>query len=179
MIISSERLVEFTVFLHLNPTHKREVEELKNLVKKFKINWDRSTLYVHAKLRSLLKSLPTETSTIEREGLDDARMDYILAKLDIKEGLKAKFFLNLLGLCESDGDNVLVFSHYLQLLKFFERLAVKIKGSTLGKELFVIIGDSSSEIREWSIDCFNTSRVGRFLFRSVKACGERISLYKI
>ncbi|KAL7202529.1 hypothetical protein ACSBR1_034076 [Camellia fascicularis] len=159
MIISKERLVDFTVFLHLGPTHKREVEELKNLVKKFKISWDGSTLYMHAQLRSLLKSSPTDTSTREREGLDDARMDHILEKLVIREGLKAKFFLNLLGLDESSDEKVLVFSHYLQPLKFLERLAMKVKCSTLGKELFVITGDSNSEIREWSIDCFNTPKL--------------------
>ncbi|KAL7172889.1 hypothetical protein ACSBR2_032373 [Camellia fascicularis] len=137
MIISRERLVDFSIFLHLSPTHKREVEELKNLVKKFNITWDGSTLYVHAQLRSLLKSSPTDTSTIEREGLDDAWMDHILEKLDIREGLKANFFLNLLGLCELGGEKVLVFSHYLQPLKLLERLAMKVKGSTLGKELGV------------------------------------------
>ncbi|KAL7217129.1 hypothetical protein ACSBR1_028942 [Camellia fascicularis] len=88
-------LVDFTVFLHLSPTHKLEVKELKNLVRKFKISWDRTTLYVHPQLRSLLKSSPTNTPTREKKGLDDARMDHILEKLDIREGLKAKFFLNL------------------------------------------------------------------------------------
>ncbi|CAL5377130.1 unnamed protein product [Camellia sinensis] len=169
-------LVDFTVFLHLSPRQKREVEELKNLVRKFKISSDGSALYVHPQLRSLLKSSPRDTSTREREGLDDARMDQILEKLDIREGVKAKFFLNLLGLCESGDEKLLVFSHYLQPLKFLERLAMKVKGWTLGKEMFVITGDSSSEIREWSMDRFNTSPDARVFFGSVKACGEGISL---
>lgn len=169
-------LVDFTVFFHLSPRQKREVEELKNLVRKFKISSDGSALYVHPQLRSLLKSSPRDTSTREREGLDDARMDQILEKLDIREGVKAKFFLNLLGLCESGGEKLLVFSHYLQPLKFLERLAMKVKGWTLGKEMFVITGDSSSEIREWSMDRFNTSPDARVFFGSVKACGEGISL---
>ncbi|KAL7259890.1 hypothetical protein ACSBR1_005701 [Camellia fascicularis] len=116
-------------------TTVREVEELNNLVKKLNITWDGSTLYVHAQLRSLLKSSPTDTSTTEREGIDDARMDHILEKLDIREELKANFFLNLLGLSELGGEKVLVFSHHLQLLKLLVRLAMKVKSSTLGKEL--------------------------------------------
>lgn len=130
-------LVDFSAFLHLSPTTVREVEELNNLVKKFNITWDGSTLYVHAQLRSLLKSSPTDTSTTETEGIDDARMDRILEKLDIREGLKANFFLNLLGLSESGGEKVMVFSHHLQPLKLLVRLAMKVKGSTLGKELGV------------------------------------------
>ncbi|KAL7186914.1 hypothetical protein ACSBR2_028598 [Camellia fascicularis] len=103
-------------------------------------------------------------------------MDQIIEKLDIR-GVKAKFFLNLLGLCESGGEKLLVFSYYLHALKFLERLAMKVKGWTLGKEMFVITDDSSYEIRVWSMDCFNTSPDAQVFFGSVKACGAGISLY--
>ncbi|XP_057500064.1 protein CHROMATIN REMODELING 35-like isoform X1 [Actinidia eriantha] len=165
-------LVDFTVLLNLSPRQKNEVEELKKLGGKFKISSDGSALYVHPQLRSLLKN----SSTKERDGPDDAKMDQILEKLDVKEGVKAKFFLNLLGLCESSGEKLLVFSQYLQPLKFLERLAMKVKGWSLGKEIFVITGDSSSESREWSVDRFNTSPDARVFFGSIKACGEGISL---
>ncbi|XP_057496871.1 protein CHROMATIN REMODELING 35-like isoform X2 [Actinidia eriantha] len=165
-------LVDFTVFLTLSPTQKHEIQELRKLNWKFKISSDGSALYVHPQLRNLLKISPTR----EREGLEDAKMDQILEKLDVREGVKAKFFLNMLGLCESGGEKLLVFSPYLQPLKFLERLAVKVKGWSLGKEIFVITGDSSSEIREWSMDRFNTSPDARVFFGSIKACGEGISL---
>ncbi|PSS26031.1 Protein CHROMATIN REMODELING like [Actinidia chinensis var. chinensis] len=165
-------LVDFTVFLTLSPTQKHEIQELRKLNWKFKISSDGSALYVHPQLRNLLKISPTR----EREGLEDAKMDQILEKLDVREGVKAKFFLNMLGLCESSGEKLLVFSPYLQPLKFLERLAVKVKGWSLGKEIFVITGDSSSEIREWSMDRFNTSPDARVFFGSIKACGEGISL---
>ena len=84
---------------------------------------------MHAQLRSLLKSSPTDTSTTETEGIDDAQMDHILEKLDIREGLKANFFLNLLGLFESGGEKVLVFSHRLRPLKLLERTAIKLRAS--------------------------------------------------
>ncbi|PSS19109.1 Protein CHROMATIN REMODELING like [Actinidia chinensis var. chinensis] len=165
-------LVDFTVYLTLSPTQKHEIQELRKLNRKFKISSDGSALYVHPQLRNLLKISPTR----EREGLEDAKMDQILEKLDVKDGVKAKFFLNMLGLCESGGEKLLVFSPYLQPLKFLERLAVKVKGWSLGKEIFVITGDSSSEIREWSMDRFNTSPDAKVFFGSIKACGEGISL---
>ena len=123
------RLLDFSEFLHLPLTTVRELEELNNFVKKLSITCDGSTLYVHAQLRSLLKSSPTDTSTTETEGIDDARMDHILEKLDVREGLKANFFLNLLGLSESGGEKVLVFSHRLRPLTLLERPAIKLRAS--------------------------------------------------
>lgn len=158
-------LVDFTVFLNLSSTQKREVEQLKLLNRKFKISSDGSALYVHPELRYHLKN----NGSRERDGIDDAKMDKILENLDFKEGVKAKFFLNLLGLCESGGEKLLVFSPYLQPLKFLERLAVKVKGWSPGKEIFVITGDSTSENREWSMDHFNTSPDARVFFGSIKA----------
>ena len=122
-------LVDFSEFLHLTLTTVREVEELNNFVKQLNITWDGSTLYVHAQLRSLLKISPTDTSTTETEGIDDARMDHILEKLDIRQGLKANFFLNLLGLSDSGGEKVLVFSQRLRSLKLLERPAIKLRAS--------------------------------------------------
>ncbi|XAR59584.1 DNA helicase [Bertholletia excelsa] len=165
-------LVDFTVFLNLTPRQKHEAEELKKLARKFKISSDGSALYVHPKLRQLLKN----TNSRERDGLDDAKMDQLLEQLDVREGVKAKFFLNMLRLCESSGEKLLVFSPYLQPLKFLERLAVKVKGWSLGREIFVITGDSSSENREWSMERFNTSPDARVFLGSIKACGEGISL---
>ncbi|KAI8533035.1 hypothetical protein RHMOL_Rhmol11G0264900 [Rhododendron molle] len=165
-------LVDFTVLLDLSPRQKLEVEDLKKIGKKFKISSDGSALYVHPQLRYPLK----KSSCRERERPDDTEMDQLLEKVEVREGVKAKFFLNLLGLCESGGEKLLVFSQYLQPLKFLERLVVKVKGWSLGKEIFVITGDSNSENREWSMDCFNTSADARVFFGSIKACGEGISL---
>lgn len=164
-------LVDFTVFLSLSPQQKKEVLDLKLYNRKFKISADGSALYVHPKLRQLVKTTPKE-----REGLDDSKMDEFLENLDVREGVKAKFFLNMLSLCESSGEKLLVFSPYLQPLKFLERLAVKTKGWGLGREIFVITGDSTSETREWSMDRFNNSPDARVFFGSIKACGEGISL---
>ncbi|KAF2301897.1 hypothetical protein GH714_030254 [Hevea brasiliensis] len=61
-------------------------------------------------------------------------------------------------------------------LKFLERLTVKVKGWLLGREIFVISGESSSDHREWSMERFNNSTEAKVFFGSIKACGEGISL---
>lgn len=164
-------LIDFTIFLNLTPSQKHELEDVKNLVRRFTISSHGSALYLHPKLKALLKN-----SSSREQSIDDVRVDQLLENIDMREGVKAKFFLNLIGLCESAGEKLLVFSQYLPPLKFLERLAVKEKGWSMGKELFVITGDSKSEEREWSMDCFNNSPDARVFFGSIKACGEGISL---
>ncbi|KAL2460103.1 SNF2 domain-containing protein/helicase domain-containing protein [Abeliophyllum distichum] len=163
-------LVDFAVFLQLSPWQKVEVRELKNLARKFKINAEGSAIYVHPQLKTLSKNSGV------KDRVDEEKIDGILEKLDEREGVKAKFYLNLLQLCESCGEKLLVFSQYLLPLKFLERLTVKMKGYRLGNEMFMITGDSDSETRESSMERFNTSPDARVFFGSIKACGEGISL---
>ncbi|XP_059647643.1 protein CHROMATIN REMODELING 35 [Cornus florida] len=163
-------LVDFTVFLNLAPRQKHEADELKKLGRKFKISSDGSAISVHPQLKYL-----TKNSSV-KDRVDEDKIDEMLERLDIKEGVKAKFFYNLLGLCESTGEKLLVFSQYLLPLKFLERLAVKYKSWSPGKEIFMITGDSNSEFREQSMEHFNKSPDARVFFGSIKACGEGISL---
>ncbi|KAG7975985.1 hypothetical protein I3843_06G125900 [Carya illinoinensis] len=159
-------LVDFTVVLNLSSRQKHEVSKLKKLVRKFKISSVGSAVYLHPKLNSFS----------ENHAIADHLVDELLEKIDVKDGVKAKFFLNMLSLCESAGEKLLVFSQYLLPLKFLERLAVKMKGWSPGKEIFVISGESSSDHREWSMERFNNSSDARVFFGSIKACGEGISL---
>uniref|UniRef100_A0A5B7AIW7 Putative SNF2 domain-containing protein CLASSY 2-like n=1 Tax=Davidia involucrata TaxID=16924 RepID=A0A5B7AIW7_DAVIN len=163
-------LVDFTVFLDLSPRQRREVEDLKKLGRKFKISSDGSAIYVHPQLKHLSKN------STAKDRVDEDKIDEMLEKMDVKEGVKAKFFYNLLCLCESRGEKLLVFSQYLLPLKFLERLAVKYKGWSPGKEIFVITGDSNAEFREQSMEQFNNSPDARVFFGSIRACGEGISL---
>ncbi|GKV21104.1 hypothetical protein SLEP1_g31119 [Rubroshorea leprosula] len=159
-------LVDFTVVLNLSSRQKNEVQKLKKFQRKFKICSVGSAVYLHPKLNSFSDS---SVAT-------DVQMDELLEKLDVKDGVKAKFFLNMLNLCDSAGEKMLVFSQYLTPLKFLERLAIKSKGWHLGREIFLITGESTSDQREWSMDRFNNSADARVFFGSIKACGEGISL---
>ncbi|XP_041015309.1 protein CHROMATIN REMODELING 35-like isoform X2 [Juglans microcarpa x Juglans regia] len=159
-------LVDFTVVLNLSSRQKHEVLKLKKLVRKFKISSVGSAVYLHPKLNSFS----------ENHAIADHLVDELLEKIDVKDGVKAKFFLNMLSLCESAGEKLLVFSQYLLPLKFLERLAVKMKGWSPGREIFVISGESSSDHRERSMERFNNSSDAKVFFGSIKACGEGISL---
>ncbi|KAL3499523.1 hypothetical protein ACH5RR_038616 [Cinchona calisaya] len=163
-------LVDFTVFLELSPAQKREVAELKKLKSRFKINSEGSAIYVHPQLKTLSMSSGTKAK------VDVEKIDLMLEKLQEIEGAKAKFYLNLLQLCESTREKLLVFSQYLLPLKFLERLTVKVKNYSVGKEIFLITGDTDSEIRDSSMEKFNNSSDARVFFGSIKACGEGISL---
>lgn len=163
-------LVDYTVFLQLSPAQKREVAELKKLKNRFKKNSEGSAIYVHPHLKTLL------LYSGAKGGVDVEKIDSVLEKLKETEGVKAKFYLNLLRLCESTGEKLLVFSQYLLPLKFLERLTMKVKNYSVGKEIFVITGDSDSEIRDTSMEQFNNSSDARVFFGSIRACGEGISL---
>lgn len=159
-------LEDFTVILNLSSSQKQEAEDLKKLWRKFERICVGNALYLH----------PILNSFDEKRTVEDYILDEMLQKIDIKDGVKAKFFLNMLNLCEAAGEKLLVFSQNLLPLKFLERLVVKVKGWSPGKELFMISGKSSSDHREWSMERFNNSSVAKVLFGSIKACGEGISL---
>lgn len=163
--------VDFTVFLHLRSMQKDTIQTLKRL-EKFKRTSIENSVYVHPHLKEISENTMGDRGDI----FDQDKIDRLLDKIDVKDGVKTKFFLNILGLSESSGEKLLVFSMYLLPLKFLERLLVKEKGWSPGKEIFLISGDSSTEQREWSTKQFNCSPDSKVLFGSIKACGEGISL---
>lgn len=167
-------LVDFTVVLNLSSRQKSETQKLKKWSRKMKIAAVGSATYLHPKLATYLH--PKMNSLSEKSVPADDKMDELLERLDIKDGVKAKFFLNMLNLCEASGERLLVFSQYLLPLKFVERLAVKMKGWTFGREIFVISGESNADEREWAMDQFNNSPHSKVFLGSIKACGEGISL---
>lgn len=164
-------LDDFTVVLNLSPRQLTEVKKLRREKRKFKVSAVGSAIYLHPRLNAFSEKTDSKTDSVS-----DSTMDEMLEKLDVNEGVKAKFFLNLIDLCDSAGEKLLVFSQYLVPLKFLERLAALAKGWKLGKEVFVLTGESSSEQRELSMERFNNSPDAKVFFGSIRACGEGISL---
>ncbi|XP_074286198.1 protein CHROMATIN REMODELING 35-like isoform X1 [Silene latifolia] len=167
-------LLDFTVLLQLRPQQKRDVQELKRTEKAiFRKSSVGCAVYTHPTLKQFLdKKVGLEKNSLP----SDSRVDELIETIDYRDGVKAKFFYNVLSLCESTGEKLLVFSQYLLPLKFLERLAVCRKGYRVGREIFMITGDTSAEQRETSMEKFNTSDDARVFFGSIKACGEGISL---
>ncbi|KAJ6825769.1 protein CHROMATIN REMODELING 35 [Iris pallida] len=164
-------LVDFTVLLNLGMKQKDSIQKLGKL-EKFKKSSIEKAIYMHPQLVKLKENASGDKDT----SIDIQKVDSIIGSVDVRDGVKAKFFMNLLCMAESSGEKVLVFSQYLLPLKFLERLIVQTKGWRLGKEFFVIYGDSSPEDREWSMEQFNNSPDAKVFFGSIKACGEGISL---
>lgn len=164
-------MVDFTVFLKLTPKQKNIASRLHKL-DIFKGNSVGSAVYLHPNLKEVAESFDGDKS----DSLGNDKVDGLIASLNVRDGVKTKFFLGILSLCESAGEKLLAFSQYILPLKFLERLVIQRKGWRLGKEVFMISGDSNPEDRERSMDQFNNSADARVLFGSIKACGEGISL---
>ncbi|KAJ0974026.1 hypothetical protein J5N97_015991 [Dioscorea zingiberensis] len=162
-------LVDFTVLLNLSYKQKEIVQNLGKL-EKFKKLSVGSAVYIHPRLKEI-----AEKSAGDRE-FSDEKIDSIIDCLEVKDGVKTKVFLNILSLAEAAGEKLLAFSQYHLPMKFLERTLVRLKGWRVGKEIFMITGESSAEERECSTEQFNSSPDAKILFGSIKACGEGISL---
>ncbi|KAK3123178.1 hypothetical protein QOZ80_8AG0625480 [Eleusine coracana subsp. coracana] len=164
-------IVDFSVFLKLTPKQKAIVHKLV-AYEKFKRNAVGTALYIHPCLSEI-----SEVNAEDRvNSLTDKSVDNMIDSVNFRDGVKARFFMNILSLAESAGEKLLAFSQYILPMKFLERLLVKMKGWHVGKEIFVISGDASSEDRDLAKDKFNSSADAKVLFGSIKACGEGISL---
>lgn len=162
-------LVDLTVLLNLSYKQKEIVQKLGKL-DKFKRISVGSAVYIHPRLKEIAEKSPSD------RGFSDEKIDSIIDSLDVKDGIKTKFFLTLLSLTEAAGEKLLAFSQYHLPMKFLERTLVRLKGWRVGKEIFMITGESSAEERELFTEQFNSSPDAKILFGSIRACGEGISL---
>jgi DNA repair and recombination protein RAD54 and RAD54-like protein len=153
-------LCDFTVMLNLTPRQKQRVKTICRLNRNsiFKKNSSCALVSVHPSLGEM------DDNTIET------------SKLNISEGVKAKFVMNVLSLAVSHKEKVLVFGMYLRSLELLEKLVINKMGWALNKEVFRINGSTSTDERESATERFNNSKDAKILFGSVKACGEGISL---
>ncbi|KAL6639967.1 hypothetical protein ACP70R_022277 [Stipagrostis hirtigluma subsp. patula] len=164
-------LVDFSVFLKLTVKQKDIVHKL-GAYEKFKRSAVGTAVYIHP----CLSEISENNSEDRANSLTDASVDSLIDSINVRDGVKARFFLNILSLADSAGEKLLAFSQYILPMKFLERLLVKMKGWHVGKEIFLISGDTSPEDRELAMDQFNNSADAKVLFGSIKACGEGISL---
>ncbi|KAG9451775.1 hypothetical protein H6P81_004679 [Aristolochia fimbriata] len=164
-------IVDFTVILNLCPKQRNEMQKLEKL-DKFKRVSVESALYVHPSLKEISENCSKTSST----GQKIDKIDQILGKVNVKDGVKTKFFLSLARLTELNGERMLVFSQYLLPLKFLQKLLVREMGWRQDKEIFMITGDSNPVEREQAMEQLNNSSKAKVLFASIKACGEGISL---
>ncbi|XP_024314539.1 protein CHROMATIN REMODELING 35 [Brachypodium distachyon] len=164
-------LIDFSVFLKLSPMQKESIQKLE-AYEYLKSSAVGTALYVHPCLFEM-----SEAGAADRaKNLTDATVDTLVESVQLSDGVKANFFINILKLASSAGEKLLAFSQHILPMKFLERLLVNMFGWRVGKEIFAITGDTSAADRELAMDKFNNSADSKVLFGSIKACGEGISL---
>ncbi|KAG8046936.1 hypothetical protein GUJ93_ZPchr0008g12469 [Zizania palustris] len=164
-------LVDCSVFLKLTPKQREIVHKLE-AYEKFKKSAVGTALYIHPCLSEISEGAAEDRAN----NLTDATVDSLIDSINVNDGVKARFFISILLLANSAGEKLLAFSQYLLPMKFLERLLVKMRGWRIGKEIFMISGDTNPEDRELAMDQFNNSAEAKVLFGSIRACGEGISL---
>ncbi|KAL5231993.1 hypothetical protein ABZP36_030769 [Zizania latifolia] len=164
-------LVDCSVFLKLTPKQRDIVHKLE-AYGKFKKSAVETAVYIHP----CLSEISEGASEDRANNLTDATVDSLIDSINVKDGVKARFFISILLLANAAGEKLLAFSQYILPMKFLERLLVKMWGWHVGKEIFVISGDTSPEGRELAMHQFNNSADAKVLFGSIRACGEGISL---
>ncbi|KAL5221645.1 hypothetical protein ABZP36_026358 [Zizania latifolia] len=164
-------LVDCSVFLKLTPKQREIVHRLE-AYEKFKKSAVGTALYIHPCLSEISEGAAEDRAN----NLTDATVDSLIDSINVKDGVKARFFISILSLANSAGEKLLAFSQYILPMKFLERLLVKMCGWHVGKEIFMISGDTNPEDRELAMDQFNNSADAKVLFGSIRACGEGISL---
>ncbi|XP_019085648.1 PREDICTED: protein CHROMATIN REMODELING 35-like [Camelina sativa] len=170
-LLEVPRLMDFTVVLKPTSSQKSAWDIEKNSKGKgFKTYSTLSGITLHPVLCTFsdrVKGLPAP---------NEDEMDEIVKSIDVADGVKTKFFMGLVKLCEYTNEKILVVSQYVNPLIFLQRLVAKIKGWKDGKETFMIKGDTSLSVREVSVNQFNNSHDARIFFASIKACNEHITL---
>ncbi|XP_042503617.1 SNF2 domain-containing protein CLASSY 3-like isoform X2 [Macadamia integrifolia] len=95
----------------------------------------------------------------------------------LNEGVKTRFLMELIQLIEPTKERVLVFSQYIEPLKFIKNQLHSHFGWTEGKELLHMGGNDELKQRQSSINLFNDpASDARIMLASTKACSEGIHL---
>jgi len=162
-------LVDFTVLLNMSTKQEDVVKGLVGL-KRFEAHAKSNAVSLHPCLKDV-KNVDKKNRNICKR-----KMDSIVHRIDINDGVKAKFIYNLLSLSEAAGEKVLVFSQYVRSLNFLETLFTKMKGWKAGVNTFLMDGGLTQEQRQQAVERFNSSPEAKVFFGSIKACGEGISL---
>ena len=92
--------------------------------------------------------------------------------VDPNNGVKTKFVLDILSLCETNKEKILVSSQQLPPLTLLEKMLVVKKNWSKGSEILRLDGNTHVELRENIVEQFNQALDSKVLFASIRACGE-------
>ncbi|KAL5995054.1 hypothetical protein ACLOJK_025112 [Asimina triloba] len=129
-------------------------------------------------LISVHPSLLIDCKISEKDGIIIERDQLEKLRLNPDAGVKTKFVIEFIRLCDAMNEKVLIFSQYLSPLILLKDQLKHLFDWSEGKEVLQMDGDITDINRRQScIDCFNDpTSEARVLLASIRACGEGINL---
>uniref|UniRef100_A0A3Q7HU95 Helicase C-terminal domain-containing protein n=1 Tax=Solanum lycopersicum TaxID=4081 RepID=A0A3Q7HU95_SOLLC len=101
-------------------------------------------------------------------------------RLDLYIGVKTKFVVELIKLCDGPKERVIIFTQLLEPLKLIKEQLISLFGWTLDREILYMDGTLDAEQRQISINSLNDPKSDvKKLLASIKACSKGRSLIRV
>ncbi|KAG2627783.1 SNF2 domain-containing protein CLASSY 4-like [Panicum virgatum] len=165
-------LRESVIILKPLPLQKSIIRKVENIGSgnNFEHEYVISLASTHPSLVTAINMSEEEASLIDKPMLQRLRSNPY-------EGVKTRFVIEVVRLCEALKEKVLIFSQYIQPLELIKEHLRKFFKWREGKEILQMDGKILPRYRQASIEAFNNPKNdSRVLLASTKACCEGISL---
>jgi DNA repair and recombination protein RAD54 and RAD54-like protein len=110
--------------MKLTPMQKQIIQKKMGACDKFKKKCSDTSLYVHP----CLSEISEANAEYRAKTLTNMSVDCMIDPINVRDGVKARFFMNILSLAISAGEKSLAFSPQILPMKCLESLLVKVKG---------------------------------------------------
>ncbi|XP_043697836.1 SNF2 domain-containing protein CLASSY 3-like [Telopea speciosissima] len=156
-------LRNWTIYLRPTTLQKQLLDTIKRVPNTFELEHQLALVSVHPSLLMNIKDPLFGKNDLNR-------------RLDLNDGVKTRFLMELIQLIKPTKERVLVFSQYIEPLKFLKK-QLSYFGWVEGKEVLQMDGEDNSNQKQSSINRFNDpASDARILLASTKACSEGIHL---
>lgn len=158
-------ITDLTVMLQLTAEQLELVEKNKKSEVRDSLQKRAAAIYVHPILEPVANGCKRTQKDPRLKG-----------DVDVKAGVKLKWVLDLVQLCDAAKEKVLIFSEYLYSLALIENMTMQRMNWSRGSQILRLDGSLPPQEREMVQHKFNTDPEAKMLCASIKACGEGISL---
>ncbi|XP_072962436.1 SNF2 domain-containing protein CLASSY 4-like [Typha angustifolia] len=165
-------LRECVIVLNPLPQQKDIIKKMENIGSgnNFESEYNISLASIHPSLVTFINLSEEESKLIDKHLLENIRTNPY-------EGVKTRFVMEVVRLCEALKEKVLIFSQFIQPLSMIKDQLVKLFNWSEGKEILQMDGKILPKYRQASIDVFNDmDSEAKVLLASTRACCEGISL---
>ncbi|KAJ3671531.1 hypothetical protein LUZ60_007610 [Juncus effusus] len=165
-------LRESVVILNPSSYQKEVIRKMESIGTgcNFENEYKISLASIHPSLVTAVNMTQEEAKFLDVEELEKLR-------LNPNEGVKIKFVMEVVRLCEVLREKVLIFSQFIQPLSLIKKHLIRVFKWREEKEILQMDGKILPKYRQASIDIFNNpNSEARVLLASTRACCEGISL---